>query len=714
MSFLDDAAKQLLYQDQITNLRNGLLGNGPTNGHNKADLDSMKYFLEVKALAAVMVFAETKQAEKADKANTSYYQQLEDFNKNSTIADEVKSQGVANDTTKKYYDDLLNTGPRLVDESQQVAPLDPEKGATQFVPANSAAKMQTPDNVQAIIDKNPDAEAKTKKFFTESNVNATPPSGAAGDGTLPIPGEAVKTQDGSYGQAMSNSLKFSVPDGNGGTRTYFKSWATKDNKPDPNTHGTPDEPYTDKLNAMLEEQRQGTPGSYKFFIEKLHGKSIDGKFYRKNEITPGMTRDQIPNRMVFPAYIMNFNDSYALSWADYKFIGRGEKVYIYEETTRSMALEFWMMSDFSADLLIKAIEDYQKLTTGDSQSNSNSKLDATTSSLSKTQNTPPGNLFDASGKAHEPDKQPVEDSEKLKELQRIRPDWGEGTTPNSSYTRGDKTGFVQGQYSGTPEQFWARSTFLAQCCYAWYRKDGKLKEQPFVRIRIGDFFDVIAKIDSLDFTNEDFDMDLNSSVVGAIPMGVRVAMRLTIVHEDEATSEYPRFYHRKDFDGLNVNPYALPENLQETSKNMDSTLDKNESKSPVASISGLTDYGKAQTEFPKDQKAVQESLKSFGGSLKDLQDSAGSLKDLKKGEKLKEALKNAKRLLDISKLFDVEKIKDVKKHIDVGDIPPLKNPTSLANTPIADSFPPVAVPKVQDIPEKGQSLFPQFKNAKTT
>lgn len=706
-SFAKDAAYQV-YLEQINSVRNGLLNWGPVNGTKPSDIKNMLYFLEVKALSAGWVALSESHEKKVNSEVGNYYNDV--ANKGKVLqSSSIESQKIKNNEVKATYTEQDKHRVDLLTNSGPIPPTEIETGQTQFTPAHPGTKIKPPANVQKILDTNPAAEEKAKKFFLEHNVNTTEPSGLALNDELPKPGEPVKSHDGSYGQAIANSLKFVLPDGNGGTKTYFKSWATKDNRPDPATHGTPDEPFTDKLNEMLEQQRRMTPGSYKFFIEKLHGKTVDGKFFKKNEITPGQTRDQIPNRMVFPAYIMNFNDGYQMSWSDYKFIGRGEKVFVYEETTRSLALEFWMMSDFSADLLVKGIEDYQKLTVDPTASSRESKLDDTISNLSKTAHTPPANLFNASGAAFSPDKQPVNDDEKFKELTRIRPDWGEGTTPNSSYLRGDKTGFIQGQYSGTPEQFWARYTFLAQCCYAWFRKDGKMKEQPFVRIRIGDFFDVIAKIDSLQFTTDDFDMDLNPSVVGAIPMGTRVAMTLTIVHEDEPTSEYPRFYHRADFDGLNVNPYALPENIQEISKNLDSVLDKHEVKSPVSSISSLTDYGKGQTAFPNDQKAVLESLKSFSGSMTSLSDSASAFKDLKKIEKLKEALKAAKRISDISRLVDVGKIKDVKKHINVGDIPPLKNPTSLANTPIKDNFKSAETPKLTDVAEPVKSAFPLFK-----
>lgn len=650
MSFISDLADDQIqrYQQQITTLRGSLLGTATGNSLNKP----------------------------ADEASMKYFLQVGALRTQQLASQAVKQQ-ISENQNKNYYAKIDE-----FNQQQNDLILEPRK-------------------------------EKILKYSDDHLSNQTYSDSLTGQDQLPIPGEDVIGHNGGLADNFNNNLAFATPDGKGNVKITYKSWINPDGTPNQNTYSTPDNPFTEKINAMLEEQRKQTPGSYKFFIEKLHGKSIDGSFFKKNLIVPGQTRADLPNRMVFPAYIINFNDSYAPSWADYKFIGRGEKVYVYEETTRTLSLEFYMMSDFSVDILANAITNYQNLTNKAATGKDNTKLDATSPSVSGNgQQTPPGNTLDPNGKAYDINKQPVTPDEILKEIRRLLPDWGNGTFPDNSFLRGEKTGFVSGQYSGTPEQIWARKTFLAQCCYAWYRKDGKMKEQPFIRVRIGDFLDVVAKVDSLDFTTEDFDMDLNPSVIGAQPMGVRVAMRMTIIHEDEPTSDYPHFYHRKDFDtNPNDNPYKAPDNLSETSLTLDSALDKNKNNSPVSFVSSLSSFGKSQVSFPTEIKGIQETLRAFGGSISNLQ-SGGTLTDLMKGEKIKEALKNALRLQDIARLVELEKVKDIKKSvIQLGAImkPKPKNTTSLGNTAISDNFKSAPVEKQINTPSIGQSLFPQFK-----
>lgn len=645
MGLAADLAADVIYQQylqQVNNLRNGLLGNGPVNGTNAGDNETKDYYNKVAVLGAAMTGLEVAQQTLMDKKTDNYYKGLEDYSKQWEV--EMKP------------------------------PDEVETGVTQFPVETPQPKIKAPDSVQEFIDKNNEVAPDVEKYFKANNVNTYDLTNLANNDTPSEPGQAVPGHSGEYGQTLSNSLKFVVPDGKGGSQTYFKSWVLPNGQPDPNTHSTPNEPMTEKINAMLEEKRRKTPGSYKFFIEKLHGKSVDGQFYKKGPIKEGLKRTDLPNRMVFPAYISKFNDSYATFWGDYKFVGRGEKVFAYEETTRTMQLEFYIMSDFSADVLVKAIDDYNALLKDPNASNSNSSLNATTPNLQSTYETP---NIDSST----PSNKQATDLEIMKELQRIWPDWGTGTTPDPSLSGASRTGFVQGVYSGTPEMLWSRMTFLAQCCYAWYRKDGKMKEQPFVRVRIGDFFDVVAKIDSLNFTQDEFDMDLNPSVVGVVPMGTIVSMSLTIIHEDEPTSEYPRFYHRADFDTPDTLGY-VPESLSENSDTLDSTLDKNKSNSPVAFLSRLSEQGREKLNFPKDIKAVQSSLANFGGSLKGLQGLSSNSLNLSNVEKVKELLSNAKRLADISEKLNVEKLKDVKPTFDLGELK--KTIGSMSNSNISD------------------------------
>ena len=280
---------------------------------------------------------------------------------------------------------------------------------------------------------------------------------------------------------------------------------------------SPQIPYSKQLADILKETRADAAGAYRFFFEKLHGKKADGSgFYKRNPITPGKKFEDMENRMVFPAYIDNFNDAYDVNWSNYDFYGRSESVWIYKNTNRSLTINFFMLSDFSAEILIERIK--------------------------KTNQA-------------NPIAQNATSDEVVKSLNNFFIDWGNGSydLPRVVENTGGEhelLGWIPGQYSGTSEQMWARMTFLAQCCYPWYRRDGKLKEQPLVRIRIGDFIDLVIKIKSLTFDEyEEFNIDLNSdSKVGAYPMGVRCALTADVIHSEEPSSNYAKFYWRKDFD----------------------------------------------------------------------------------------------------------------------------------------------------------------------
>jgi hypothetical protein len=678
MSFTSDLLYQQ-YLEQINNIRNSLLGSGPTtNLNDEADRKNAEYFLKVKALSGAFVAVSQYRAKKGNEKNTKYYKDLEDYSK------------------------------AIVNESSVVSSQEIDNSPTQFTPSNPLYKIEDPEYAKEFKNNTVQSEEDTIKYFKDNNGNINMPTAAAYGDVPTEPGQEVLGHNGDYSKKISNATKFVTPAGNRKLATFAKSWIKPNGQPDDKTHGTPDKPLTDKIAAMLERRRKKVPGTYKFFIEKMHGKDVKGEFHKKGPIKFGLTRADLPNRMVFPAYITKFNDSYSTSWDSYDFIGRGESVYAYKSTSRSLALEFYLISDFSGDLLLKAIEDYNALIKSPKQSNKPNKLDATSPNLNNTAFPSPQNLFDSSGNPIGFNQQILEDIEVYKEIKRLYPDWGTGTTPDPSYIRSQRTGFVGGQISGTPEMLWARKTFLAQCCYGWYRKDGKLKEQPIVRIRIGDFYDVLAIVDSLDFTEDEFNLDLNPSVVGAIPMGITVSMKCTILHEDEPSSDYYKFYHRADFDKADSSFYK-PDNVKETSTHLDSSLDLNQGNSPIGLISRLSEAGRDKLGFPKDITAVQETLQSFGGSLKNLSalsDISSTISSLKKTEKIKEALLNAKRLIEIGSLLEVEKLKDTgsSKELNFG---------SIANQEPSNVYNKTNIPKPANTPLEKQPLFPQFKQPKT-
>jgi hypothetical protein len=382
---------------------------------------------------------------------------------------------------------------------------------------------------------------------------------------------------------------------------HLKSWGTSERNQDRGPSvGTPANP---RLNAIIDEQllnAKQTAGSFKFFIEKLHGKTADGRWNVKNKI---YKRDEdkkpsdLPNRMVFPAYIANYNDGYSANWGDYSFLGRSEKVHIYQNTSRELTLEFYLLSDFSSDLLFLAA-----------------------------------------------------DQKALEAYKRSLPNWGDGTFPDPLYTKdGNREGFVPSFVSGTTEMLWHRYTFLAQCVYPWYRADGKMKEQPFVRLRIGDFYDVVGIITRLNSSNENFELDLNKSarnnesIIGEIPLALKITLQMTIVHDEEPSSTYYKFYNAKAYDN---GATSFP-SMSSSSKTKDTVLDSlidGGGNSNLNSSSSRNLTKQETLEAAEEAASQSEEMKQIDQELKaidELEEAGKSLNQKSIKTKLKKALKSA-------------------------------------------------------------------------
>jgi len=506
------------YNKQISLLRQSLLGNKiDYAGSSTTDPATKTFYKKVQQYALALTALNIGFKAILNKKNDKTYKDLE-AKSLSIQENNIKNNTKAESEIKTYYDTDVPARKKQLEETKYKNWLGDDTITNEQIEEKNkkfSDSSYKPDEISK--------ELKDSGF--ESNIN-----------TFPKPGEEIVGHNTENGVKFVNRASFEVYD-KGKKEILFKGWS-KFGKPDPDKYSTPSNPMSDKVARMLEEYRKTSPGSYKFFIEKLHGKSVDGTFYTKNPIQAGKTRIDYPNRMVFPAYIMAFNDSYQAQWSDYSFIGRGEKVWIYQNTSRELTIEFYMISDFSVDLLNLAIEE--------SRYNNNPLIKASPDSKWKANANLNANTFSSMKDIVQNIKGVINPADTLAEIKRLLPDWGLGAYPVSSIINGNDSGFVPGMISGTPEMMWARLTFLAQCIYPWYRKDGKLKEQPFVRIRIGDFIDSIAKINSLTLNEyNEFDIDLNPSVVGAIPMGVRVVLSMSIVHEEEPNSNYSRFYWRK-------------------------------------------------------------------------------------------------------------------------------------------------------------------------
>lgn len=697
----DTETKYQDYLKQIDALRTLLLAK--VDGiDNALATDLVKYYQNVKNTSDGFISTETSIHNTSTNQLASYYNNDVRKKTGEGLSKAVANKVVAEVETLAYYQIVAARRNALL-KGGVIAPSIPLESATsEFAFLNKQPVVDVPSNIQDLYAANDIEAEKNLKYFKDHNVNIFPSGLTTGIDEFPKPGEDVPGHDPAFGQTFASNLTYNI----GGTPTQpaqklFKSWQTVP-KGTVNSTATPDSPFLDRLDQMLEDIRKQQPGSYKFFIEKLHGKSSQGVFFKKNPIDKSKTAIDFPNRMVFPAYVSAFNDSYDSTWGDYKFIGRGEKVYSWEETARSLTLEFYMMSDYSAELLLAAVEQSRKETEKKQTNSINDAKNKLTKTVSSTSQGVVNNI--KAGQSPDLNKVGTQDDEKIKEYQRLFPNWGEGTTPNPSYARGDRNGFIPGQLSGTPEQMYERATFLAQCCYGWYRKDGKLKEQPFIRVRIADFFDVICKINSLNLTEDEFDVDLNpSTTTGAIPMGIKVSMNMTIIHEDEASSEYRKFYHRLDYDENVADPKFKPQSGKETSQFKDTALDQNTTGSPLHDLDSLSSYGEGNLQFPKKVTAYQEALHGFNGSLKDLSNSQTNLNDFVKRERLKNSLINAKKLLELGQKLDLEQIK-----------PPTQTANgdsgSLANTPTSDNFKSGSsfVPKLTDVPIKTKQLFPKF------
>lgn len=91
----------------------------------------------------------------------------------------------------------------------------------------------------------------------------------------------------------------------------------------------------------------------------------------------------------------------------------------------------------------------------------------------------------------------------------------------------------------------------------------------------------------------------------------------------------------------------------------------------------------------------------------------GNLNDIKKKARLKNVLTNAKRLLEITQRVDLEQVKEIqdfKPNVVDEAAKSVAPATSLANTPITQSFKSASVEKPMDIPAKSKAIFPNFKS----
>ena len=402
----------------------------------------------------------------------------------------------------------------------------------------------------------------------------------------------------------------------------FKSWAIikgknkKDWLPDPQRTFTPDRPFSNYINDIIKKTSTTSyPGSFKFFIEKLHGRYSDGTPYKMNGLksqkeVSGDGLLNLTNRMVFYAYIENYADNYSSSWNDYNFIGRSEAVPAYKSTKRDITLEFTLLTDYNVELMVAM----EKLNNIVGQNNSEQTQDEILQNLIK------GNV-----------------------------DWGLGIlNPPSQATDGTLVGNVPGLYSDTPEGLWSKLTFLSQCMYPFYRDDGKMKEQPIVRMRIADFYDVIVYLSSLSMQMNGFDapmVDMNPSSIGNMPFGVRVSLSGTILHNYEPSSTFFGFYNRREFDTGEKDPVTgVGINLQKNKIQLGTTKNSPVDFKNIINNDKLLDT----TKIDLSTTALQQNLSTFTNSFTALQNAGIRLKDNYIKQKTQESIIAFKAVSEIT------------------------------------------------------------------
>lgn len=619
-------------------------------GINYNDTATLAYYLELSAYSQILIQGSKARDEHYEKLLRRYYRQI-------GLDTEKILQTAKDQLDVQFYDNVTDERGNPIVKVDQGPPLE----LLDYWESIQEARER---HLETIKWKGSDTYEPPKPFVGNKRTHEFPKWGEPitshiADQTIAdrvvweylVPSElalSADQKDYTYNYNSSSALSSEA-----GVEKLYKAWFVNGK---PWGHRIPSNPYLVEESERLRAIDKAAKGSYKFFIEKLHGRGSKGP-YKAGSIKPDGTFSQYPNRMVFPAYISRINDSFATNSEEYEFSGRGEKVYAYKNTTRTINLEFIVLADFSAELLALGAQAQEEAAKSGflGQAGDSGKTNSfnANNDMSGTNNFFPQIESLITGKETS-----LGDGDKLKEY--VPMDWGDGSSSLPRFTdKGEKVGFIPGVMSGTPEMLWERLNFIAQCCYPWYRNDGKLKEAPYIRIRITDFHDLVCKVDSLAIDTEDFEVDLNPSTLGNIPMGAKITMGLTVIHSEEPSSDYFHFFHRKDFDST-PNQKTTSNTRKETSATGDSFLDEAKINSPLTFKTPDLLTGGNGT-------GVANWVGEYTNSLNEFTQSSNGLSELNKGARmltqggvqnfattkvLERALKAAKKLTDLRSLQD--------------------------------------------------------------
>ena len=464
---------------------------------------------------------------------------------------EKKSIATINETIKGYLSDIdtLKNKP----ENETIA---------QFKENKRTQINGLKNDLNNIIEK-----AKKRNSQNKIPANRAVPSGSAPEVIVTPP---IHTPDDS----VANQTEW-VDIKNGLSDKIFKGWTSKGKNV---AVGTLNQPTWER-NSREIARAQSLPGSFKFYIEKLHGYDNQGEPYKANKISNNPEEyKKFSNRMLFPVFLDTWSDAFTANWNTIDLIGKSEPIRVYNNTTRQLTIDFYILADFSAEIMLAGIQELQEYASQISNEKKNNREIRNNSDFTNEENK-----F-LNKKLSPQAKQVIESNMTLSEqkqahlqLQAYTKNFqniGHGSNNIPEMLKNGVYGFTPSATTSTPEMLWNRMTFLAQCCYPYYRQDGKLKENPIIKLRIGDFFDVVCYITSLSINDMEMGWDLNYSPnIGVIPMGAKVSMSLDIIHQQTPSSTYSRFYHRKDYDNYD-NPYSyIPETLK-NSLTKDYIIDK--------------------------------------------------------------------------------------------------------------------------------------------
>lgn len=446
-------------------------------------------------------------------------------------------------------------------------------------------------------------------------------------------------------------------------------------------YGTREVEMSEYSKEVLKNSKIVTPtGTYKFFIEKLHGRHYSNGAavpYKINPIDDKQSKIYDPNgnnfsnRKVFAAFIDNYNDSYSTERSSYSFIGRGEKVFAYANTERKITMEFTVLTDHAIENLAAIDQINNRLKTASEDDVLSFLLNEDT--------------------IH----------------------WGRGTYNHDAKARlaGGTSTFYD-----TAETTWQKINFLAQCMYPYYRTDGKMKEQPTVRIRIADFYDVVCHINNMSINLSPFDVpyiDFNNSSLGEQPVGYKVTLDATIIHDYEPSSEFYGFYHRKQFDAkdseaaYNAKVWGIG-----LSKNADPLAKVLAKKSPVSIKDVLNSKNLTDLLSTTDFQEIENDIRTFKQNFKDLEKAPVNLIERVRKIKLKNIFDAVKAIQGRKDFFDA--LVQINESLGANQIPGIDSVQNKLDTTVAsvNAAKDMATNQVKEITSKIENVQTEIdKNA---